>query len=228
MKVAALFSGGKDSTYAIYKMLKSGHEVECIMSIVPNSEESMLFHYPNIELTSLLAEAMDIPYERMESNDHSSASEAIVLQSALEMIRQKYEIDGIIHGGISSQYQRRMFEKACSHFHISMISPLWGYNPKQYMNELIDAKFIITITGVASLGLSPKWLGSTLDKDLLLELEVLSSKYGFNLNFEGGEAETIVTDCPIFKKKLVIKEGSVRWYGDRGIFEIREVNLIPK
>jgi diphthine-ammonia ligase len=228
MKLAALFSGGKDSTYAIYKMLKRGHEVECILSIVPKSEDSMLFHYPNIELTSYLAEAMEIPYERMESNDPSSASETIVLQSVLEMIRPKYMIDGIVHGGISSQYQRSVFEKVCKHFQISMLSPLWGYNPKQYMHELIDSKFAIMITGVASLGLSSKWLGSTLDKNSLAELEWLSSKYGFNLNFEGGEAETIVTDCPVFKKKLVINEGSVRWYGDRGIFEIRDVNLTSK
>jgi diphthine-ammonia ligase len=228
MKVAALFSGGKDSTYAIYKMLKSGHGVECILSIVPNSEESMLFHYPNIELTSILAKAMEIPYERVYSNEPSGASEAIVLQSALGMIRQKYKIDGVIHGGISSQFQRRIFEGACGHFEISMISPLWGCSPKKYMHELIESQFKITITGVACLGLGPKWLGRALDKDLLLELEELSSKYGFNLNFEGGEAETIITDCPIFKKKLVINEGSVRWYGDRGIFEIRDVSLTSK
>jgi diphthamide synthase (EF-2-diphthine--ammonia ligase) len=56
----------------------------------------------------------------------------------------------------------------------------------------------------------------------------LSLKYGFNLNFEGGEAETIVVDCPIYKKKFKIKQGIVKWRGDNGIFEITEYELIDK
>jgi len=56
----------------------------------------------------------------------------------------------------------------------------------------------------------------------------LSSKYGFNLNFEGGEAETLVVDCPIYKKKLEIRTGMVKWFGDNGIFEITDYELIDK
>jgi diphthamide synthase (EF-2-diphthine--ammonia ligase) len=59
-------------------------------------------------------------------------------------------------------------------------------------------------------------------------LEKLSSKYGFNLNFEGGEAETIVTDCPLYTKKFVITDSSVTWEGERGIFEILDFELITK
>ena len=32
------------------------------------------------------------------------------------------------------------------------------------------------------------------------DLEKLSVKFGFNLNFEGGEAETFVINCPLFSK----------------------------
>ncbi len=51
-------------------------------------------------------------------------------------------------------------------------------------------------------------------------------KYGFNLTFEGGEAETLVTNCPLFKKKLRVKNANTRWDGQRGIFEILEVELV--
>ncbi len=61
MKLAALFSGGKDSTYAIFIAKKLGHTVDVLLTLNPHSEESHLLHYPNIEFTHLQAESMKIP-----------------------------------------------------------------------------------------------------------------------------------------------------------------------
>jgi len=96
------------------------------------------------------------------------------------------------------------------------------------MHELIDNKFQVKVVGVSALGLDRTLLGMSLDNDLLDKLECLSKKYSFNLSFEGGEAETLVTDCPMFSKKLDIKNANILWDGQRGIFEILEVALVPK
>ena len=53
MKLAALFSGGKDSTYAIYLAQQQGHEIKCLLTIHPKSEESHLLHHPNLKWISL-------------------------------------------------------------------------------------------------------------------------------------------------------------------------------
>ena len=53
MKVAVLFSGGKDSTYAAYLAKQSGHDLQCLVTANPYSAESKLLHHPNIRLTSL-------------------------------------------------------------------------------------------------------------------------------------------------------------------------------
>jgi len=60
MKVAVLFSGGKDSTFSIYKAKLDGHKVECVVTIFPQSYESKLLHYPNIQFTKLQSESMNI------------------------------------------------------------------------------------------------------------------------------------------------------------------------
>ena len=44
MKLAALFSGGKDSTYAIYLAKKLSHSVDALLTLYPNSSESHLLH----------------------------------------------------------------------------------------------------------------------------------------------------------------------------------------
>ena len=53
----------------------------------------------------------------------------------------------------------------------------------------------------------------------------LQKKFRFNLNFEGGEAETFVTNCPLFEKRLLIQDSITEWDGYRGRFEILEAKL---
>jgi uncharacterized protein (TIGR00290 family) len=89
-------------------------------------------------------------------------------------------------------------------------------------------KFEIKIVSISAMGLEPSWLGKTLDKISVDVLHTLSKKNGFNLNFEGGEAETLVLDCPLFQKRLEVRNANVIWDGQRGIFEILEVALIQK
>jgi len=228
MRIAALFSGGKDSTYSIYLMKKLGHDVVTLLTIIPSSYDSMLFHYPNIGTSPYLAEAMALPFHQFDSKQPSTDAEASVLSDALKFMRTEYGIDGIVHGGISSNFQKNVFEKSCEKFGLSVFSPVWHMDPKMYMHQLLSSNFSIVVTSVSCLGLDSTWLGCHLDHDKVNKLEKLSSKYGFNLNFEGGEAETIVTDCPLYTKKFVITRSAVRWEGEQGIFEILDFELITK
>lgn len=228
MKLASLYSGGKDSNYSIFEVKRLGHDVLCLVSITPEISDSLLFHFPNIQLTQALAQAIDLPIRNFQSSTSKLENEMSVLENALSTVKDEFGIEGIVHGGISSMFQKRNFEKVCDGLQLSVYSPLWNLNPSNYLHQLIDEKFKITIVGVSALGLGKEWLGITLDRDNVKTLESLSRKYGFNLNFEGGEAETLVVDCPIYKKKLEIKEGIVKWFGDNGIFEIIDYELIDK
>jgi ABC transporter with metal-binding/Fe-S-binding domain ATP-binding protein len=228
MKLASLYSGGKDSNYSIFEMRRLGHDVVCLISIMPEIGDSLLFHFPNIHLTKALAQAIDLPVRNFQSRTSSLESEMSVLQKALSIVKDEFHIDGIVHGGIASMFQKKNFQKVCEDLQLSIYSPLWNLNPRNYLNQLIDEKFKIIIVGVSALGLGKEWLGSTLNRENLTKLEFLSAKYGFNLSFEGGEAETLVVDCPIYKKKLEIREGIVKWFGDNGIFEIIDYDLIDK
>jgi len=46
--------------------------------------------------------------------------------------------------------------------------------------------------------------------------------------FEGGEAETLVLDCPIFKKRIKIIESSNVWDRDSGYLMITKAELENK
>ncbi len=228
MKLASLYSGGKDSNYSIFEMNKRGHDVVCLISIVPKISDSLLFHFPNIRFTGILAQSIELPMRNFQSNSSELSDEILVLEKALVSIIDAFGVQGIVHGGISSNFQKRNFETVCKKLKLSVFCPLWKLDPSSYLHKLIDQKFEIVIVGVSALGLGPEWLGTLLDHDNVKKLESLSLKYGFNLNFEGGEAETIVVDCPLYRKKFRIKQGMVKWNGNNGIFEITDYDLVDK
>ena len=229
MKLAALCSGGKDSTFSVYKVLESGHTVECLVTIHPSADDSMLFHFPNNKIAKSVAEAMHIPFMGVDSTTGSSKeAESEALERAIVQVKSSYNVEGIVHGTISSRFQNEIFSKVCARQGLKNVTPLWSVHPYNYLHTLIDNHFYIKIVSVSAMGLDRSWLGTDLDRKSIAKLDLLSKRYGINLSFEGGEAETITLDCPIFKKRLSIEKSNIKWDGQRGIFEILEHVLIPK
>ena len=108
---------------------------------------------------------------------------------------------------------------------LKIVTPLWRINTKEYMNDLINSNFKFILTSVSSDGLDQTWLGKIISADDISKLNKLSSKYQFNLNFEGGEAETFVVDCPLYSDPILITKSKTIWDGYRGRFEIEDASL---
>ena len=225
MKLASLFSGGKDSTYSIFLAQKQGHEIKCLLSVFPKSDESHLLHHPNLQWTHLQSQSMQIPQLIIKSNSDEPDNEINLLEKILIQSMDEYQIEGLVHGGIQSQFQKEKFENLCDKLNLKSIAPLWNRKPLEYMNELISSNFVFIITSVSSGGLDDSWLGKIITKNDVINLYTLSQKFGFNLNFEGGEAETFVLDCPLFSHAIKIIQGKKIWDGYRGRFEIVDARL---
>ena len=225
MKLACLFSGGKDSTYAIHLAKKQGHDIVCLLSIFPKSDESHLLHHPNLKWTKLQSESMNIPQLTIHSNSDETKDEIIAMETLLQNAKKEFHIDGLVHGGIKSKFQKEKFETLCLKLNLISIAPLWETNPKEYMNELIDSNFHFMMITVSSDGLDEQWLGKLILKSDIILLNNLSKKFGFNLNFEGGESETFVINCPLFSHSIKINQFTKNWDGYRGRFEIVDAEL---
>ena len=62
MKVAILYSGGKDSTLAIDYALKNKHQIEYLLSVKPTRTDCYLFHFATVEHTREIAKILNIPH----------------------------------------------------------------------------------------------------------------------------------------------------------------------
>lgn len=225
MKLGALFSGGKDSTFAIYRAKSEGHDISCLVTVFPKSEESHLLHHPNIGLTVLQARAMNIPQITVGLDSDDTRIEVDNLKKALKTAKEQFGIEGVVHGGIRSAFQKNHFETICRSLNLDVIAPLWNVNESSYLHDLIQSGFQFIVTSVTSQGLDNSWLGKVIAMPDVEKLISMSSKFGFNASFEGGEAETFVVSCPLFSGHIKIVKSNEMWDGYRGRFEITEAVL---
>ena len=209
MNLTALFSGGKDSTYSTYLYFR---DISILLAI-EDEPDSMLFHTPNIGLTRKLAEGMgkEILYCRAEA-----------VKDAFTELRDR-GIDGVVCGALASNYQRRWVEGLCEDFGLKAIFPLWHKPGVELFKELIELEFDVVITSVSAEGLGREWLGKHIDRITLELLEERCRKYRIDPGFEGGEAETIVLNAPVYKRGFMIKKAKVHWRNRTGWYEILEI-----
>ena len=226
MNVAVLFSGGKDSTMALYNALKSGEDVKYLLSMKSNNDESYMFHVPNIHITDLLSQALDIPLITAQT-DGVKEEELEELKLAFEKLKT-LGVEGIYTGALYSVYQKSRIEKLADEVGLKVISPYWHVNELEYMREIVSLGFKVIISGVFAYGLDESWLGRKIDNQAIDELVKINEKVGINLAFEGGEAETLAIDGPIFKKRINILKDKKEWHLDSGLYIIEEANLEEK
>ena len=158
VRLAALFSGGKDSAYSIYLAKKQGHNVKCLLSVFPKSDESHLLHHPNLKWTNLQAELMGIPQITIHSPENDIEKEIDLIKRILIKAVKKFEVEGLVHGGLTSKFQKNKFEGICKELKLKTLSPLWESEPKKYMNDLISTNFEFIITNVSSESVLMFWM----------------------------------------------------------------------
>lgn len=211
MRVAVLFSGGKDSTYAAGWALEQGYKP--ILITVKPPEYSMMFHHPNIEWTKLQAEAMGLEQKFVETTEEN-------WRVQLVQTFKKLKIEAIVSGAVASEYQKSRIDSIANELKLKSFAPLW-HTGTETLQKMLDSMEIF-VTAVSAEGLDERFLGQPLRK--LVEAKV-KNVHPF---LEGGEGETFVTNAPFFKKKIMIKEWNKKWDGVRGVAEIEDAELEKK
>lgn len=213
MKLASLFSGGKDSVYATYLAKKAGHSIDCLISIYSENKDSYMFHTPSVEKTKKQAEVMNVPLLIQETKGEKE-NELKDLEKAISNAKEKYGVEGIITGAIASVYQATRIQKICDKFDLEVFNPLWQKNEEEYIHELVREGFEIVLVGVFAYPFDESWLLRTIDQKFISEVIELNRKYKIHVAGEGGEFESFVLNCPLYSKPLKVVSSEISQEGE--------------
>ena len=197
MKLGVLFSGGKDSSLAMWKASKS-NEVKVLISIISKNIDSYMFHTAEIEKVDEIANKLKIPLIKVIT-EGVKEEELEDLKLGIKKAIKEYDIEGVVTGAVASTYQASRVQKICNELDIECFNPLWQKNQVELLRELIENKFKVEIVKVAADGLDEQWIGKIIDDDVIEELIELRDENGISISGEGGEIETKVVDSPMFK-----------------------------
>lgn len=230
----SLFSGGKDSSWALYRALEGGLGVERLLTVHPG-EDSYMYHVPATRLARLAADSIGIELLEVDSGDvgtdlvDSGArgdAEIEPLERALRALDTDLDggLAGVTAGAVESEFQTDRIAGMCDRLGIELFAPLWRRDPREIADAMVDAGFEILVVAVAARGLDESWLGRTLDADAFDDLEALGEEYGVHLLGEGGEFETLVVNGPHMARRIRLDYGT-EWDGVRGRLRVTDAWL---
>ena len=232
----SLFSGGKDSSWALYRALEEELNVTRLLTVHP-SEESYMYHVPETQLARLAAESIGIDLvevapgdlEATEAVDAGAQGDAELepLEAALTDLADEIDLAGVTAGAIESEFQTSRIQGMCDRLGIDLFAPLWQRDPEDLAAEMLEAGFEITILQVAAYGLDESWLGRTLDAEAIDELRELNDEYGVHILGEGGEFETFVTDGPHMSQRIDL-DYETEWNDNSGRIRITGARLVDE
>ncbi|CAG5135738.1 unnamed protein product [Candidula unifasciata] len=238
MKTAALISGGKDSCFNMMCCIAEGHEIVALANLRPMYKDELdSYMYQTVGHTAidLYAEASGLPlFKRLikgsslstgSTYEPHSEDEVEDMFHLLENIKEEMQIEAVSVGAIFSDYQRVRVENVCDRLGLKVLSYLWRRDQEELLKEMIACGVKAKIIKVAAMGLLPK-------KHLLMDLEeilphmlLMHSEYGLNICGEGGEYESFVYDCPLFKKKIIFKKTEMVMHSADTIAPVGYINL---
>ena len=231
----SLFSGGKDSSWALYRALETGKTVSRLLTVHP-AGDSYMYHTPATRLAGLAAESVGIDLVEVEPDDFGADdvddagaqgdAELEPMEAALREVAAEDGVDlaGVTAGAVESEFQTSRIRAMCDRLGVDLFAPLWGNDPVALAEAMFEAGFEIRIVQVAAYGLDESWLGRRYDADALDDLLALRSEYGVHPLGEGGEFETYVVDGPHMDRRIRLSYETV-WNGDRGHIEVTDAEL---
>ena len=215
MRLASLYSGGKDSTFALYLAEQMGHDVPYLVNVVPKDAASWIFHTPNLSAVPLMAESMGrtlvtAPSSGTEEGDMDG------LRRALEGL----DVEGVVSGAVWSDYQWDRMNVVCGELGLKFVAPLWRKDQDTVMSQFLDSGIRAVIVGCYAEGLGEEWLGREIDAGAVEELKAVRARTGISIMGEGGEYESMTIDSPMHSFPLEVESSERDWSRTGGTLRV--------
>lgn len=217
-----LWTGGKDSSLALYEAKLLGYDVKGLVTFVP-PQPKFLAH--PLHLIKYQAETLGLPHTILEVNEPFKVN----YENALRFLKEKKGIDQFVTGDIAEVDGYPNWIKECSRSAgAHVLTPLWGIDRVELIQRLFACKFQVVFSCIKKPWFTREWVGRELNENSLVELMALNRETGLDICGEQGEYHTMVLDGPLFRKKICIDAYSKKEDGALMYMNIQKVSLKDK
>jgi diphthine-ammonia ligase len=222
LKVAASWSGGKDSCFACYKAIQEGYDVAQLLIMMSNKNRSN-FHMISSALLDAQSQAIGIPIVKWVAAPNTYEQD---FKKALLQMKAK-GVEGLVTGDVYdvALHEAGWLDRVCNEVGLEPVKPLWHRDTGQIINEFINVGFKAIVVRVKNELLGLEWLGRQVNKKFVEDLAKLGTVDPCG---ERGEFHTFVTDGPLFKNSIEILETEKTTLKGYGRLEIKGFKVKPK
>ncbi len=205
MKPKAIFnwSSGKDSAFALYKVLQENRfEITSLLTSINKEFQRISMHGVPVSLLEKQAESLGLPLMKLELPAEPSMEE---YQELMFRTMNESKDQGITHsvfGDIFLEDLRRYREDQLEAVDMQGVFPLWKTDTRDLIEEFLNLGFKTIVTCVNETYLDKSFAGRIIDKQFIKDLPENVDPCG-----ENGEFHTYTFDGPIFKNPIDFKIG---------------------
>jgi diphthine-ammonia ligase len=185
LKVFVSWSGGKDSSLALYKVLRDDFEVEYLLTMLSEDGLRSRGHGLRKEIIDAQAKAIGIPVVYGKATWEGYEDE---FKKIIKDLGDK-GIEGGVFGDIDFQEHRDWVERACDEVGLKAFEPLWNQKYEILLTKFIDSGFEAVIVSAKTKLIDVEWVGRLLNWEFI---EYLRSR-SIDLCGEDGEYHTLLT-----------------------------------
>ncbi len=201
MELISSWSGGKDSSFALFKAIQQGHKICVLLNFISEEYKRCCFHGMSNELMNIQADAIGIPIvQKSVPADMQKYEDRF--KSAVNELKDKMKIQGMVFGDVYLEEHKNWVERVCNDLRILPVEPLWNLSAEKVVKEFIDNGFKAIIISAKADLFDESFLGREINYEIIDEFK----KKNICPCGENGEFHTFVYDGPIFKKKIIIDE----------------------
>lgn len=200
------FSGGKDSTLALYRMINKGYEPIALLTTVKKDAYKSWTHGITKNLLEQVSKSLEIPLLKVECDvcEYEKEFEKTLLKG------KEMGAEICVFGDIDICEHKKWDVSRCENVGLKAEFPLWQEDRESLVYEFIDSGFTTIIKTVNLKFLNEELLGKKLTKSIVEDIK----STGADACGENGEYHTFVIDGPLFKdcitfenKGIIIQNG---------------------
>ena len=199
------WSGGKDSSIALYEIQKAqNYRVAALLTTVTRDYDRISMHGVRRVLLERQAASLGLPLHQVLISKAATNEEYETKMAEAFSVYRENGIDSVVFGDLFLEDIRQYRDEFLARHSMRGLYPVWMRDTTEFVRDLVKLGFKAVVTCVNAKVLSQSFAGRLIDEEFVASLPPHVDPCG-----ENGEFHTFVFDGPNFSERVKFSVGEI-------------------